>query len=310
MSSGRNNKNNMLSAAIQFCIGFAVLTAQVHGHARFMEPPSRASLWRVKNTDDMIIPFKSIVEANYNDNSLFCGGREVFIQNGEKCAICGDAFNAADKRHEFPGKYAKGIIVRKYNQGETIDVTIQVTAKHEGDFQFKLCPWNNMNVAPTQDCFDDFPLQFEDGSDKYGPISETKTYNLKVKLPDNVVCDRCIMQWQWRTGNSWGVDANGSGLGFGPQETYYGCADVAITSNGVPPPVATEPVTTTTAEPSTIPTSATFQLCHEEICNGNEGFRFENPRNRNQFYECNNGALTLQTCDGNTKYRRGARECR
>lgn len=33
------------------------------------------------------------------------------------------------------------------------------------------------------------------------------------------------------SGNSWGYDDDGSGLGFGPQEEFYGCADIAIGTN-------------------------------------------------------------------------------
>jgi len=49
-----------------------------------MEPPSRASLWRFMNTDPAIIPYASIVEPNYNDNELFCGGFQV---NCVECVV-------------------------------------------------------------------------------------------------------------------------------------------------------------------------------------------------------------------------------
>ena len=36
-----------------------------------------------------------------------------------KCGVCGDAFDAKPKLHEAPGgKYANGIIARKYKAGE------------------------------------------------------------------------------------------------------------------------------------------------------------------------------------------------
>ena len=56
--------------------------------------------------------------------------------------------------------------------------------------------------------------------------------------------------------NSWGSDENGSGLGFGPQEEFYGCADVSVypkTSNG--PPTTTHKTVTT--RPGTIVTRPT-----------------------------------------------------
>ena len=75
--------------------------------------------------------------------------------NGGKCGICGDAWDANPRQHEAPGgKFATGTIVREYNKGETIKATIEVTANHAGKFTFKLCPNNNVNQDPTQECFD------------------------------------------------------------------------------------------------------------------------------------------------------------
>ena len=35
---------------------------------------------RYKQTDPMLIPYRDIIEANYNDNELNCGGRDVSYQ--------------------------------------------------------------------------------------------------------------------------------------------------------------------------------------------------------------------------------------
>ena len=37
-------------------------------------------------------------------------------------------------------------------------------------------------------------------------------------------------------GNNWGVDADGAGVGHGPQEQFYGCADIAIDAQNVVDP--------------------------------------------------------------------------
>ena len=61
--------------------------------------------------------------------------------------------------------------------------------------------------------------------------------------------------------NSWGSDENGSGLGFGPQEEFYGCADISVysrSSNG--PPTTTHKTITTrpgTTRPGTLVTKPT-----------------------------------------------------
>jgi len=52
---------------------------ECQGHGRFLIPPSRSSMWRYKDTDPTLIPYKDIIQANYNDNELNCGGRDVRI---------------------------------------------------------------------------------------------------------------------------------------------------------------------------------------------------------------------------------------
>ena len=92
---------------------------------------------------------------NYNDNEGFCGGREYQIQQGGKCGICGDPWLANPKEHEAPGgKYANGIITDTYEEGQEVEVRIQITANHLGYFQFKLCANNDVNADKDQSCFD------------------------------------------------------------------------------------------------------------------------------------------------------------
>lgn len=75
--------------------------------------------------------------------------------NKGKCGICGDPFDEAVKPHEAPGGlYATGTITATYVQGQTIPVTLQITANHKGFYEFRLCPNNNVQQDPTQECFD------------------------------------------------------------------------------------------------------------------------------------------------------------
>ena len=115
-------------------------------HARFTEPPSRATAWR----------YGFDTPKDYNDNEGFCGGFAYqFEQADGNCGICGDAWLSDKKEHEAPGgKFATGTIVRTYNAGQTIQATVEVTANHAGYFTFKLCANNNVNQDPTQECFD------------------------------------------------------------------------------------------------------------------------------------------------------------
>ena len=61
------------------------------------------------------------------------------------------------------------------------------------------------------------------------PSAEARSYNLSVVLPSNMECEHCLLQWTWRTANSWGVCEDGTGaMGCGQQETYRACSDVRI----------------------------------------------------------------------------------
>ena len=58
-------------------------------------------------------------------------------------------------------------------------------------------------------------------------------HHYSVRLPQSVRCERCVLQWTWVTGNTWGTCNNGNtGLGCGPQETFRNCADVRIVGKG------------------------------------------------------------------------------
>merc|ERR1712107_916727 len=72
----------------------------VRGHGRLMDPPSRASMWRVGFSNP----------ADYNDNEGFCGGSNVqWNQNEGRCGICGDNWADKVREHETPNRYANGI---------------------------------------------------------------------------------------------------------------------------------------------------------------------------------------------------------
>ena len=54
-------------------------------------------------------------------------------------------------------------------------------------------------------------------------------YSAKLKLPNGLTCTRCVLQWWYKTGNNWGCDENGCGMGRGnKQEVFVNCADVSI----------------------------------------------------------------------------------
>jgi len=196
-------------------------------HGRMMEPPSRASAWRVG------FP----TPRNEDDNALYCGGYGVqYDMNGGRCGICGDPWNQFPRDHEAPGgMYATGIITKTYKKGSIIPVVIDLTANHQGYFEFRLCPNNDIWEDPEQSCFDRFRLKTgKTGGLKY-PIYDYSTglRMLYVRLPRSLECEQCILQWTYTAGNNWGKCANGTGaVGCGPQETFRACSDIRIEGTG------------------------------------------------------------------------------
>ena len=87
-------------------LAFLGLIRLSYQHARLMEPPSRASMWRVG------FPTPKDID----DNQNYCGGFGVqFGQNGGKCGICGDPWHDFPREHEAPdGIYATGKLIKNF----------------------------------------------------------------------------------------------------------------------------------------------------------------------------------------------------
>ncbi|XP_047535430.1 uncharacterized protein LOC125069871 [Vanessa atalanta] len=212
-------------------LSLAGLVVSVSSHGRVSDPPSRATMWR----------YGYPTPANYDDTGLYCGGfdRQYSVNNG-KCGICGDAFDLSEPRpHEIGGKYGLGIIVAEYEAGQVIETTVEITAYHRGYWYFKICPNPNTN---EQSCFDEYLLELEDGGTEYYPPSVGK-YTVNYRLPKDLVCDHCVLQWRYVAGNNWGVCEDGSAkLGCGNQETFGACSDIKITKSTVDAVVGPIPV--------------------------------------------------------------------
>lgn len=214
-------------------LGLAVilwLLQNVEAHGRLIEPPSRATMWR----------YGFSTPPNYNDHELYCGGfTRQWQKNGGKCGICGDAWDMPVPRpHEAGGKYAQGIIVRRYKKNSPITIRVELTANHRGYFEFRLCPNNAPRHTGTQACLDKYVLRrakFAGVSDeqnhetRYYPAVGNKVFETRYLLPPGLTCTQCILQWRYIAGNNWGTCENGTGaVGCGPQEEFRACADVEI----------------------------------------------------------------------------------
>lgn len=228
------------------------LVSLVSGHARLVDPPSRASMWR----------FGFSTPHDYDDTAGNCGGFNTqWAVNGGKCGLCGDAFNAEVKEHEAPGgKFATGTIVREYTMGQTIDVSVEVTANHRGSFTFRLCRAPSADQDPSQECLDQHLLTTGSNGEQEWVLNSDSTgmYDLQVDLPQDYECQQCVLQWTWRAANNWGTCEDGSGaIGCGRQEHFRACADINITKEGEEKPSTEHPTTTST---TTLPEESTSAL--------------------------------------------------
>ena len=93
---------------------------------------------------------------SYNLTQTNCGGYDRHQnQNGGRCGVCGDAWDERRPRKgEGGGRFATGTIVRRYRPGQTVKISVDITANHMGYFQFRLCPQNNPRSAVSQSCLD------------------------------------------------------------------------------------------------------------------------------------------------------------
>ncbi|XP_051160757.1 uncharacterized protein LOC127281199 [Leptopilina boulardi] len=223
------------------------LVYKVSGHGRLIEPPSRASMWR----------FGFNTPENYNDHELYCGGySRQWTRNNGKCGICGDAWDMKKPRpHESGGLYGNNIIVRKYKTGSIIPIRIELTANHNGYFEFRTCPMSYKGIEVTQDCLDKNLLHGENGTIRYYPGPGNGIFESYYKLPEGLTCVQCVFQWRYVAGNNWGNCENGTGaVGCGPQEEFRSCADIAIGDNVAPlPPRPKIPTTPSSTETDYLP---------------------------------------------------------
>lgn len=168
----------------------ANLVDEISGHGMVMKPVNRASRWKVDGSNPK----------DYDDMQGFCGGFNVqWNQNSGKCGLCGDNFSDLRPRaHELGGKFGAGVIMESYKQGSTVPVTVKITANHKGYFYFQIC---NLDVEPESDaCFERNKIPTTQGATWPLTSNESKEYIVDLKLPSNLYCNRCVLQWTYVTG--------------------------------------------------------------------------------------------------------------
>lgn len=79
-------------------------------------------------------------------------------------------------------------------------VGAMLTANHLGYFKFSLCPIDVWGEE-SEECFAAYPLKLTNGEDNIPvPTSEVGWYNGTLRLPADVTCRHCVIQWTYVTG--------------------------------------------------------------------------------------------------------------
>ncbi|RZB41036.1 Chitin bind 3 domain containing protein, partial [Asbolus verrucosus] len=148
--------------------------------------------------------------------------------NKGKCGVCGDNWaSPVPRTNENTGTFGNGIVTKTYKSGSVIDISVTLTANHMGTFTYSLCVLQDPSKPESEDCFTD--LKLADGSSVYNVDANDYDISNKVQLPAGVTCERCVLRWHYKTGNSWGVCDDGTEkMGCGAQETFRSCSDISI----------------------------------------------------------------------------------
>lgn len=206
-----------------------------------------------------------------------------------RAGVCGDL--KGERHHMRGGKYYyNGKIVAKYTQGSVIDVELTIIAHHNGFIELHICDVSKCQGEISEECFRKghcrqlqraWNPECESGNSyKCGPIDRQNPGRwylpcsklpvnqrgrweyyqgraILYKLPEDLVCSHCVIQWFWSTANvcnppgvidyfdgpdapNWGI-CKGQGAAVGgvarlqrncskdrfPEE-YLQCADVQI----------------------------------------------------------------------------------
>jgi hypothetical protein len=205
-----------------FFIVLVLRLGLVNSVGRMIDPPHRGTVWR----------YGFDVPADYNDMSLNCGGKnQQWSLNKGNCGVCGDPFDALVREHEPGGKYATGIISKKFDQGTRIQATIELESNTQGGwFEFRLCVNNERMRKVKQDCFDRNLLkilnqnEFDDNEYRFHLKNNhiQNFYAVQLQLPENIHCKYCILQFRYHILNSL------NDINTEEAEEIYNCADIEI----------------------------------------------------------------------------------
>ena len=93
---------------------------------------------------------------------------------------------------------------RSYKAGDVIDLAADLTANHVGFFEYRVCPVRDLNIPATQECFDKYPVLITESMDGRYHVNATENGVIRMqgRLPPNLSCEHCVLQWRYNTGIS------------------------------------------------------------------------------------------------------------
>jgi len=163
--------------------------------------------------------------------------------------------------------------IETYSQGQTVPISIEIGTYHGGIFQFRIQDVGS-NDDPDGTLWETLPVltveSFQPTCDDVAqcgiePCVADKTcasiplnaygehnfhHTMMVKLPDDLRCEHCVLQWNYMSSNSCPEVGDSGRLACPTSEQFWNCADINIVAGDSPitSPVAT-PVTSPVASP-------------------------------------------------------------
>ena len=160
-----------------------------------------------------------------------------------------------------------------FTAGEIVDMEVIITAYHGGRFEYRIQDAGN-SPDPIGSLWDSMELltveSFSplcDNPEFCGaePCTEEKTcaqiplrpygthdgnYIIKVKIPEELSCNHCVLQWRWITANS----CDGTKISCDRSEKFWNCADIQIINSNTDDYYSSDK--NTTIIPTTVPTAS------------------------------------------------------
>merc|ERR1712110_1284248 len=240
----RMNKFLIVSIILASCLVY------IDAHAEILSPVNRGAAWRYLDGFPGK-PDNDKLPNGFTESNEWCAAINNIVdrvpksgnQRDATCGICGPVYSNDPKKWynlykavvdnlanvtstEVGSDMYSGKIVETYKQGSTIEVRIHVPAKHKGGpHSFHICE-SPMGEDPTQECLDANQLEFDNGELEREiddvrvkgarlPPNNTlvPTYLFKIKLPADLKCEHCVLQWKWFARSN---------------QEYHSCADVKI----------------------------------------------------------------------------------